>query len=164
MVHCAMGILGLLLGAGVSVGVLLGVMALPLAWARAVAALASVVLLGVLVSVLLTDGSLERSFGAIYLVMGLLAGVVLALPRLLRYAGQEPVWVSLGLGAAATLLLIAVSVAVDTLLGALLPAPDPQTGASVKAQISQGLSSGVLLASPVVLAVLSWLTWRGRAG
>ena len=40
MVHCVMGILGLLLGAGISAGVLTVVTRLPLAWARGVAALA----------------------------------------------------------------------------------------------------------------------------
>ncbi len=162
MVHCAMAILGLLLGAGVSVGVLLVVTALPLAWARGVAALAFVALLAALGSIVFASNSLERSFGAVYLAVGLLAGVGLALPRLLRWTGQEPVWVSLGLGMAATLLLIAVGVGVDTLLGALLPPPDAQTGVSVKAQISQGLSNGILIASPVVLILLAWLAWRGR--
>ncbi|MBB6017034.1 hypothetical protein ACFP9V_03290 [Deinococcus radiopugnans] len=163
MVHCVMGILGLLLGAGISAGVLTVVTGLPLAWARGVAALAFVALLAVLGSVLFAGGSsLERSFGAVYLVMGLLAGALLALPRLLRGAGHEPLWVSLGLGVAAVLLLIAAGVGVDALLGAVLPAPDPQTGESVKAQISQGLSNGLLIASPVVLILLSWRAWRGR--
>lgn len=158
-----MGILGLLLGAGISAGVLTVVTGLPLAWARGVAALAFVALLAVLGSVLFAGGSsLERSFGAVYLVMGLLAGALLALPRLLRGAGHEPLWVSLGLGVAAVLLLIAAGVGVDALLGAVLPAPDPQTGESVKAQISQGLSNGLLIASPVVLILLSWRAWRGR--
>ncbi|WP_415785613.1 hypothetical protein [Deinococcus saxicola] len=71
-----MGILGLLLGAGVSVGVLLAVTALPLAWARGVAVLAFVALLAVLGSVLFASDSLGRSFGAVYLVVGLLAGAV----------------------------------------------------------------------------------------
>lgn len=105
-------------------------------------------LLAVLGSVLFAGGSLERSFGAVYLVMGLLAGALLALPRLLRGAGHEPLWVSLGLGVAAVLLLIAAGVGVDALLGAVLPAPDPQSGESVKAQISQDLSNGLLIASP----------------
>lgn len=144
-----MGILGLLLGAGISAGVLTVVTRLPLAWARGVAALAFVALLAVLGSVLFAGGSLERSFGAVYLVMGLLAGALLALPRLLRGAGHEPLWVSLGVG-------------VDALLGAVLPAPDPQSGESVKAQISQGLSNGLLIASPVVLILLAWRAWRGR--
>lgn len=158
-----MGILGLLLGVGISAGVLTVVTGLPLAWARGVAALAFVALLAVLGSVLFAGGSsLERSFGAVYLVMGLLAGALLALPRLLRGAGHEPLWVSLGLGVAAVLLLIAAGVGVDALLGAVLPAPDPQTGESVKAQISQGLSNGLLIASPVVLILLSWRAWRGR--
>lgn len=157
-----MGILGLLLGAGVSVGVLLAMTALPLVWARGVAALAFVALLAVLGSVLFASDSMGRSFGAVYLAVGLLAGAVMALPRLLRYAGQEPVWISLGLGLAAVLLLIAAGLGVDTVLGAALPPPDPQTGISVKAQISQGLSNGLLIASPLVLIVLSLLAWRGR--
>lgn len=162
MLHCGMGILGLLLGAGVSVAVLLMMTALPLTPARGVAVLAFVALLVVLGSILFSGGSLERSFGVVYLVMGLLAGAVLALPRLLRYASLEPVWVSLGLGVAAVLLLIAVGTGVDALLGMILPPPDPQTGISVKAQISQGLSNGILIAAPVVLVVLSWLAWRQR--
>ncbi|QLG11395.1 hypothetical protein HLB42_11840 [Deinococcus sp. D7000] len=162
MVHCVMGILGLLLGAGISAGVLTVVTRLPLAWARGVAALAFLALLAVLGSVLFAGGSLERSFGAVYLVMGLLAGALLALPRLLRGAGHEPLWVSLGLGVAAVLLLIAAGVGVDALLGAVLPAPDPQSGESVKAQISQDLSNGLLIASPVVLILLAWRAWRGR--
>lgn len=157
-----MGILGLLLGAGVAVGVLAAVTALPLAWARGVAAVAFVALLAVLASLVLTDDAMERSFGVVYLAVGVVVSAALALPRLLRWAGQEPVWVGLGLGVAATLLLIAAGLAVDTLLSALWPAPDPQTGASVKAQLSQGLSNGMLLASPVALAALSWRAWRGR--
>ncbi|GGO18382.1 hypothetical protein [Deinococcus humi] len=156
-----MAILGLLLGAGVSAGVLL-VTALPLGWARGVAVLASVALLAVVGSIVFASNSLERSFGAVYLAVGLLAGVVLALTRLLRWVGQEPVWISLGLGMAATLLLIAVGVGVDTLLGALLPSSDTQTWFSIKSQISQNLSNGILIASPVVLIILSWLSWRGR--
>ncbi|MDV6376125.1 hypothetical protein [Deinococcus arenicola] len=157
-----MGILWLLLGASVTVCVLLFVLALPLAWARGAAVLAVLALIAVLGSILFAPGSLERGFGAVYLILGLLAAVVLSLPRLLKYAGLEPVWVGLGLGMVATLLLIGVGMGVDATLKALLPPPDPQTGISVKAQILQGLSNGILFAAPVVVVVLSWLGWRGR--
>ncbi|CAM3834876.1 hypothetical protein [Deinococcus frigens] len=159
-----MEILGLLLGAGVSAAVLLVLTALPLAWARGVAVLAALAVIFVLGSVVFAGGSLERSFGAVYLALGLLAAVVLSLPRLLQFAGLEPVWVSLSLGVAAVLLLIAAGVGLDALLGALLPPPDPQSGSSVRAQVSQGLSNGMLISSPVVLAVLSWRAWRGHRG
>ncbi len=163
MIHCVMGILGLLLGAGVSVGVLLAMTALPVAWARGVAAVVSLALLAVLGSVLFASDSMGRSFGAVYLVVGLVAGAVLALPRLLRYAGQEPVWISLGLGVASVLLLIGVGVGVDSLLGAVLPQePDPASGEYLKGVISHGLSNGLLIASPVVVVVLAWLAWRRR--
>ncbi len=161
MIHCRMGILGLLLGAGVSVGVLLSVMALPPGWARGVA-VAALMLAFLLGSVLFRGDSLERSFGAVYLAMGVLAAVVLALPHLLRSVGHGPIWVSLGLGVAALLSLIVAGVGVDALLGVLLPPPESQTGIYIKGQISQGLSNGILLASPVMVVILAWLAWRGR--
>lgn len=156
-----MGILGLLLGAGVTVAVLFFMTTLPLAWARSVAILAALALIVVLFSILFATGNLERSFGTVYLTLSVLAAVILSLPRLLKCVGLEPVWVSLGLGVAALLVLIGVSIGVYAVLEALLP-PDTQTGILVKTQVSQGIINGVLLAAPVVLIVLAWLAWRQR--
>lgn len=157
-----MTFLGLGLGAGISAVVLLLVVALPVAWARGLAALATAALLWALGSVLFSGDRLERGFGAVYLVGGLLAGGVLALPRLLRRAGQEPVWVSLGSGLAAALLLVAAGVGMDMLLAVVWPVPDPRTGASIRAQISQGMSNGIVFAAPVLVVLLSVWAWRSR--
>lgn len=163
-----MGNLGLALGAGLCLAIVLGALALPLAWARWAAAIGPVWLLWMVIST--PDISRPDEIGmTAWAVLGLifLGGLGMALPRLLRYAGQQPVWVSLGMGLTTVAALALVAAAAAGLASRLIF--DPVTGAydkmaaeAVPYWIVGSVSNGVNFAAPVVLVVACMLAWTSR--
>ncbi|WP_309571763.1 hypothetical protein [Deinococcus sp.] len=104
-----------------------------------VTALLGLVALGVLAGMaVLTGDTMARSFGVVYLMVGAVCALGLALPRWLRWTGLERLWVPPGMGAFTLLALIAVGMGADALLTALL-APD------TKAASSSGLVNGLFI-------------------
>ncbi|GGM07552.1 hypothetical protein [Deinococcus aerophilus] len=160
MVHCSVEVLGVLIGAAMAVAVLLPSVALPRLWARGLAVLGFGTLL-VVGAVVLSGDRMERSFGLVYLAGSVLAAGVLALPRRLRWAAWEPLWVSLGLGLAALALLIAGGVGLAALLSVVWSS-GPQADVSIRTGVAQGVSNGVLLTAPPTVLVLSLWGWRNR--
>ncbi|PTA68283.1 hypothetical protein [Deinococcus arcticus] len=145
-----MNILGWLLGGAAAFGLALGMMAvrgpLALVLAGAGGGAALVTLLP-----LLTADRFSRSFGLAYLMAGLVATGVAALPRALAAGGASPgrELTALGLGMALVAGLLLVGVELDRLLAALLPG-------ETKAQISAGLPGGLLVGALLGLIAGFW--------
>lgn len=142
---------------GLLLGFLLGWMQiqLPVRWVQIVSGLGWLALAVTLIAVLTAD-SFTQGFGLVYLLLGAVLSLLAATPRLLlrgrRPGGTEPLWVSLGLGAALVAGALLAGLGADALLAVLVP-PIP------KAQVSFGLVPG--LAVGTVLG-LGWGWMQAR--
>lgn len=149
-------LLGGVLGVLLTLAVVLGALLVRPAPARVLGVLGWPALLGLALWPTLAQGPdpMLSGFLMVYLGLGLLVGLVLAVPRRLRWP-REAVWVSWGVGLLAVLALTLGGLGLDAGLARWLP-PEP------KARVSYGLVNGLIWSLLLAVAVAALVGRRGQ--
>lgn len=157
-----MSLLGGVLGGLLTFAVVLAGLFVRPAPARVLGALGWPALLGLALWPTLVQGPdpsmpidpLTIGFSNLFLILGLLVGLVLAVPRRLRWP-REAVWVSWGVGLLAVLALTLGGLGLDAGLARWLP---PEQ----KARVSYGLVNGLIWSLLPAVAVAALVGRRGQ--